>query len=194
MAILTDAELVLGLSRHLSVFQMGTERAALEHLESAGWVLDIAFRLRGSTTSSPEQIRAIGLEVGLGGRSLKEVLETMDALGWVSIVRDNSGSPVSVSETIPAPGDLVATTPQLLNVLMAGAYERAALAILRATTLQPLLVDDALHAAATESGVDGSSESASTALRHLTFLGLVRHVLSEGGGRLSHRLLSGHDA
>ncbi|MET8312400.1 hypothetical protein [Micromonospora sp. NPDC005173] len=181
MTIMTDAELMLGLSRHLSVYQMGTERAALEQLEFAGWVLDVAFRLRGSTTSSAARVRAIGLDVGLGQRSLKDVISTMESLGWVSVVRDADNVPISVSESIPASGDLVASAPQLLNLLMVGAAERAALAILRATTLQPLLVEDVLHAATMAVGVDGNGEAAEAALRHLTFLGLVRRVVADDG-------------
>ena len=37
MAVLTEAELVLGLSRHLSAYARGPERAALGELEFAGW-------------------------------------------------------------------------------------------------------------------------------------------------------------
>ncbi|WP_434740770.1 hypothetical protein [Micromonospora sp. SH-82] len=181
MTIMTDAELMLGLSRHLSVYQMGTERAALEQLEFAGRVLDVAFRLRGSTTSSADRVRAIGLDVGLGPRSLKDVVTTMETLGWLSVVRDAGNAPISISESIPAPGDLVASAPQLLNLLMVEASERAALAILRATTLQPLLVEDALDTATTAAGVDGNEEAAEAALRHLTFLGLVRRVVADDG-------------
>jgi hypothetical protein len=181
LAIMTDAELVLGLSRHLSVYQMGTERAALEQLEFAGRVFDVAFRLRGSTTSSADRVRAIGLEVGLGVRNLADVVTTMESLNWVSVVRDQYGAPISVAESIPPPGDLVAFAPQLLNTLMAHPYERAALGLLRATTLQPLLLEDALHAAALSDGVAGNNEAAADALRYLTFLGLVRRVRTEDG-------------
>jgi len=184
VAILTDAELVLGLSRHLAAYQMGPERAALEQLEFAGWVFDVSFRLRGSTTSSAHRVQAIGLEVGLGPRSLKDVVSTMEALDWLSVVRDQEGRPLSVAESIPPPGDLVDTAPRLLNVLMVGAVEFAALALLRATTLQPLLVDDALHMAATATGVNGSAESATAALRHLTYTGLVRCVTVDDGRKV----------
>lgn len=175
---MTDAELVLGLSRHLSVYQMGPERAALEHLEFAGRVLDVAFRLRGSTTSSVQRIEAIGLDVGLGPIALKQVIETMQALGWVSVVRNQQGGPVSMAESIPAPGDLVNAVPVLFNTLMVGTSARAALALLRATTLQPLLISDALHAVS-EGGA--GDEAASAALRYLTALGLVRRIVADDG-------------
>jgi hypothetical protein len=121
--LLGQKDEVLGLSRHLAAYQMGPERAALEQLEFAGWVFDVSFRLRGSTTSSAHRVQAIGLEVGLGPRSLKDVVSTMEALDWLSVVRDQEGRPLSVAESIPPPGDLVDTAPRLLNVLMVGAVE-----------------------------------------------------------------------
>ncbi|MFF9870099.1 hypothetical protein ACF1G0_32760 [Streptomyces sp. NPDC013953] len=178
---MTDAELVLGLSRHLSAYQMGPERAALEQLEFAGWVFDVAFRLRGSTTSSAGRVEAIGLDVGLGPRNLKDVIATMESLQWISVVRDKDGRPVSITESIPAPGDLILAAPKLLNILMAGPVERACLALLSATTLQPLLVDEALQTAATAEGVQGHDEAAETALRHLTHTGLIRRVVAADG-------------
>jgi hypothetical protein len=181
VAIMTDAELVLGFSRHLSVYQSGPERAALEQLEFAGWVFDVAFRLRGSTTSGAERVRAIGLDVGLGPRNLKAVIETMASVGWVSVVRDANGAPITVSESIPAPRDLVAAAPSVLTMVMTTPHEWAALALLRSTTLQPLIVDDALQAAAISPNVVGHDEAADAALRHLTFLGLVRRVRAEDG-------------
>lgn len=181
VAILTEAELVLGLSRHLAAYQMGPERAALEQLEFSGWVFDMAFRLRGSTTNSAERVHAIALEVGLGARSLKDVITTMEALGWVSVVRDDAGRPLTVSESIPPRGDLISWAPRLFEILMVGPAERAALALLRATTYQPLLVNDALHEAATAQGVDGNDAAAADALRHLTHLGLIRRVIEDDG-------------
>jgi len=180
MAILTDAELVLGLSRHLSAYTMGPERAALGELEFAGWVFDVAFRLRGSTTSSATRVQVIGLDVGLSSRNLRDVMTTLETMQWVSIARDSDGVPESVSERLPSPGELVAAAPQLLDVIGAGPPERAVLALLRATTLQPLVVGDALHAAAT-GGADGNPQAAEDALRYLTATGLVRRVLADDG-------------
>ncbi|WP_406379807.1 hypothetical protein [Streptomyces sp. NBC_01618] len=181
MSFLTDAELALGLSRHLSVYQMGPERAALEQLEFAGWVFDVAFRLQGSTTSSAGRVKAIGLDVGLGPRNLRDVIATMETLGWVTTVHDVDRQLVSITESIPAAGDLIMATPKLFRVLMVGPVELAALALLRATTLQPLLEQDALQAAATADGVKGHDEAADAALRHLTHTGLIRRVIADDG-------------
>ena len=180
MTILTDAELVLGLSRHLSAYMMGPEWAALGELEFAGWVFDVAFRLRGSTTSPVKRIQAIGLDVGLSARNLREVMTTLEMMGWVTVVRDSDGVAELVLERLPSPGELVAAAPQLLDVIGAGPTERAALALLRATTLQPLMVDDALHAAAT-GGAGGDAQAADDALRYLTATGLVRRVTADDG-------------
>jgi hypothetical protein len=137
VAILSDAELMLGLSRHLAAYTMGPERAALGDLEFAGWVFDVAFRLRGSTTSPAARVRAIGMDVGLSPRNLRDVIQTLDTMGWVAVARDSSGHPLSVSETLPSPGDLVAAAPRLLDAVGVGPVERAALVMLRGTTLQP---------------------------------------------------------
>ncbi|MEU9745855.1 hypothetical protein [Streptomyces niveus] len=178
---MTDAELCLGLSRHLSAYQMSPERAALEQLEFAGWTLDMAFRLEGSTTSSIRRVEAIGLDVGVGARNLKAVMAAMESLGWISVERDDSQMAVSITERIPSRGDLILAAPTLLETAMATPVERAALALLRATALQPLLIDDALQAATTGDGVDGDEQSAEAALRHLTHTGLVRHVVADDG-------------
>jgi hypothetical protein len=160
---------------------MGPERAALGELEFAGWVFDMAFRLRGSTTNTAERVQAIALEVGLSARSLKDVIATMESLGWVSVVRDESGRPQTVSESIPPRGDLIGWASRLFDVLLVGPAERAALALLRATTHQPLLIGDALQIAATANGVGGNDAAAADALRHLTHLGLVRRVVADDG-------------
>jgi hypothetical protein len=174
MSILTDAELVLGLSRHLSAYSKGPERAALGELEFAGWVFDVAFRLRGSTTSPARRVQAIGLDVGLTPRDLKSVMQTLEAMSWITISRDKDDAAVSVSERLPSPADLVAAGPALLNVVGIGANERAALHLLRSTTLQPLLREEALSVAARE--VTGDDEACEEALRCLIATGLVRLV------------------
>lgn len=180
MTVLTDAELLLGLSRHLRVYQMGPERAALDQLEFAGQVLDLAFRLRGSTSSPAPRVAAIGLEMGLGTRHLRDVVATLEALAWVSVERDTDGQPLSVAESIPAPVDLVASAATLLDTLMVRPAERAALAILRATSLQPLSIDDALIGGQASYSSNGE-EPAADGLRHLIHTGLVRQVLADDG-------------
>jgi hypothetical protein len=176
LPVLTDAELVLGLSRHLSAYAMGPERAALGELEFAGWSFDVAFRLRGSTTIPAARMQVIGLDVGLTARSLKEVVGTLEALGWLSVDRDGQGSPISVSETLPSAGELISAAPRLFDVVGLGDVERAALTLLRATTMQPLLVEDALAVARTGGDSDADAEEA---LRHLTAMGLVRRVRTD---------------
>lgn len=180
MTIMTDAELLLGLSRHLSVFQMGPEKAALEQLEFAGRVLDVAFRLRGSTTSSAERVSAIGLDAGLGRTMLQPVIATMETLGWINVTRDVHNAPVAVAESIPAPGDLVVSASALLDMLRATPQERAALSILRATTLQPLVIEDALQMATTSTCDEAAGVAA---IRHLTYLKLIRRVKTEADDR-----------
>lgn len=181
MSYLTDAELALGLSRHLSVYQMGPERAALEQLEFAGWTFDVAFRLQGSTVSSASRVQAIGLDVGLGVRRLRDVIVTMESMGWITTARDTNGQLVSITESIPAAGDLIQAAPTLFDVLMVGPVERAALALLRATTLQPLLEQDAIQIAATAERVTGHDQAAADALRYLTHTGLIRRVVVDDG-------------
>lgn len=115
MAALTDAELVLGLSRHLSAYTMGPDRAALGELEFAGWVFDVSFRLRGSTTSPAKRVQAIALDVGLSGRNLRDVMATLETMQWISVARDSDGVPQSVSERLPSPGELVVAAPRLVG-------------------------------------------------------------------------------
>ncbi|MFD9356467.1 hypothetical protein [Streptomyces sp. NPDC060031] len=109
------------------------------------------------------------------------MIETMEVLNWVSVVRDKDDQFVSITERIPARGDLIMAAPKVLNILMVGPVERAALALLGATVLQPLLVEDALQIAAVAEGVKGHDQAAEDALRHLTGTGLIRRVDSEDG-------------
>lgn len=181
MSIMTDAELLLGLSRHLSAYSMSAERASLDELEFAGQIFDMAFRLRGSTTSTPQRVNAIGLEVGLSQRNLKDVIAAMEGLGWISVARSPSGAPESVSDLIPAPRNLINAAPQVLEICLAQPAHWALLALLRATTVQPLLESDALQVAADASGRNVGSEAAEDALRKLISVGLARKVLDDDG-------------
>lgn len=174
MNVLSDAELTLGLSRHLSAYAMAPERAALGNLEFAGQFFEMAFRLRGSTTSPAVRVSAIGLDASLTPRTLRDVLATMEALGWVSVNRDANGAPLSVNESIPAIPALIMAGPRVLDMVAAEAVERAALHLLRATTMQPLLTDQALEGATVAAG--GDDQAAEAALRHLTGVRLVRKV------------------
>lgn len=181
MSIMTDAELLLGLSRHLSAYNMSAERASLDELEFAGQIFDMAFRLRGSTTSSPERVNAIGLEVGLSARTLRDVVVALESLGWVSVARDAAGSPVAVSDLIPAPRDLINAATRVLDVCLAKPAQWALLSLLRATTVQPLLVVDALEIAADSNGRKAGAEAAEDALRKLIAVGLARRVSDDDG-------------
>lgn len=145
--ILSDAELVLGLSRHLSAYAKTSERADLDTIEFAGWIYDLAFRLQGSTTNTPGRVRAMGRDIGLGQRDLTSVVATMEQLGWLIVDRDAQGRPLVVTETMPAPGILIAESDNVLTACDAQPHDYAALSLLRATTLQPLVIEDALAAA-----------------------------------------------
>lgn len=77
-----------------------------------------------------------------------------------------------MNESLPAAADLVAGAPRLLDIASVGALERAALAVLRATTMQPLVRVDALEVGSVAAA--GDTGAAEAAVRHLVALGLVR--------------------
>lgn len=182
MNVLSDAELTLGLSRHLSAYAMAPERAALGNLEFAGQFFEMAFRLRGSTTSPASRVSAIGLDASLTPRTLKDVLATMETLGWVKVNRDPNGVPLSVNESIPAIPALISAGPRVLDMVAAEPVERAGLHLLRATTMQPLLTDEALEGGTAAAGGDQqAAEAAEAALRHLTGVRLIRRVTAADG-------------
>jgi hypothetical protein len=107
VTILTDAELLLGLSCHLAAYSRGPERAGLGELEFAGWVLDVGFRLQGSTISPFVRVEVIGLDVGLTGRDLAAVLATLEGMAWSTVARDAGGAPQAVSDRLPSLSELV---------------------------------------------------------------------------------------
>lgn len=95
--MLTDAELLLGLGRHLSSYTISPAHAALASLHFGGQVYELAWRLRGSQVSSAERVSAIGVESRIGARQLqRDVLPTMEQLDWVSLQRDDEGQLVAV--------------------------------------------------------------------------------------------------
>ncbi len=63
--MLSTAELLLGISRHLGTYAVGPDRAALGQLEFAGQVLELAIRLRGSGTSTGDRVAAIAVDAGI---------------------------------------------------------------------------------------------------------------------------------
>ena len=174
--MLDDAELLLGVSRHLSTYAISSAHAALESLQYAGQVYELAWRLRGSPLSSAARIEAIAQEARIGRRQLlREVLPTLQQLGWVRCDY-NDQELVSVDAFIPPADDLIAEVGTMLDIVMATPVQRAALALLRATSLQPLEKSAALQAAA-----EFGDEAASEALRHLISIQLVRLTLSDDG-------------
>lgn len=174
--MLDDAELLLGVSRHLSTYAISPAHAALESLQYAGQVYELAWRLRGSPLSSAARIEAIAQEARIGRRQLlREVLPTLQQLGWVRCDY-NDQELMSVDAFIPPAEDLIAEVGRMLDLVMATRVQRAAMALLRATSLQPLEKSAALQAAA-----EFGDEAASEAMRHLISIQLVRLTLSDDG-------------
>ena len=170
--MLSDSELLLGLGRHLAVYTISTAHASLESLQFAGQVYEMAWRLRGSQVSTAARVQAIGIEAQIGGRVLdREVLPTMEQMGWVECRRDEAGVLVSVEALIPPNDQLVDDAERLLNVLLATPVQRAALELMRATSRQPLTVTAAMEVA---SGY--GEQAAEEALRHLVNIDLVRRI------------------
>lgn len=170
--MLSDAELLLGLGRHLAAYTISTAHAALESLQFAGQVYEMAWRLRDSQVSTAARAQAIGIEAHIGSRALdREVLPTMEQLGWVECRRDDDGSLMSVEALIPPNDQLVDDATRLLDLLLATPVQRAALELMRATSRQPLTVTAAMEAAS-----EFGEEAADEALRHLVAIGLVRRI------------------
>lgn len=175
--VLDDAELLLGVSRHLSAYGMAPATAALEGLARIGQAYEMAWRLRESQVSSAERVRAIAIEARVGARTLeRELLPALETLGWVGTTRDAAGNLVSVDAFIPPAEDLVAQSGRLLDIYLATPIERAALVLLRATSVQPLEKEAALQVASSV-----GDEAAQEGLRHLVAINLVREAISDDG-------------
>lgn len=175
--MLDDAELLLGVSRHLSTYSISPAHAALESILYAGQVYELAWRLRSSPLSSAARIEAIAQEARIGRRQLlREVLPTLEQLGWVTCHHNDQAELVSVDAFIPPADDLIAGVGNMLDIVMATPVQRAALALLRATSLQPLEESSALQAAS-----EFGDEAANEALRHLIWIQLVRRTRSDDG-------------
>lgn len=175
--MITDAQLLLGLSRHLSAYSMSQVHAALESLAFAGQVYEMAWRLRHSQLSSAARVSAIAIEAKIGPRILDtQILPTLEALGWVRCERDDSRTLVSVAAIIPPDAELLNSVARLLDLVLATPVQRAAMALLAATSLQPLERTAALQSAAAF-----GDEAAEDALRYLTAILLVREVRGDDG-------------
>ncbi len=176
--MLHDAELLLGLSRHLSAYGVSPAHAALESLQFGGQVYELAWRLRSSQVSSAVKLAAIAIEAKIGPRQLdREILPTLEQLGWVEGRRDADGTLVSIEALIPPPAELIDAASRMLDIVMATPLQRAALLLLRATTVQPLEYSTALQAVSVEFG----EEAAREAVRHLVSVQLLRQVNGDDG-------------
>lgn len=172
-----DAELLLGVWRHLSAYSASTSTSALGEIEAAGKLYEMAWRLRGSGVSSIHRVRAIAVEGKIRTYELEQlILPALEQLGWIRISRDKSQKMVSIDDVIPPPGELVASASNVLALTMPGRVQLAALEILRATTHQPLERDAAL-----ETAVEYGEEAAVEALKHLTTVNLVREIRADDG-------------
>lgn len=176
--MLTTAETLLGLTRHLSAYTIGPDRAALAQLEYAGQVLELAIRLRGSGVSPGARVGAIGIDAGIARRHLvSEILPALESLGWVECRRDDSAVVLAVSETIPPLEQLLTYADTILELVRPDPLERAVLAMLDATTVMPITRTTAI-------GVGNevaSEEAAARALNVLKALHLVSIVKAADG-------------
>jgi len=100
----------------------------------------------------------------------------MEQLRWVQCDRRPDRTLVSVSAYVPPNTELLAATDQLLGMLLVTPVQRAALEIMRATSIQPLERQAALQA-----GSGHGDEAAERALSCLITVNLVREVPSEDG-------------
>jgi hypothetical protein len=147
IVVLTTAEILLGLSRHMGAYGASQPKADLGQLEFAGHVLEMAIRVRGSGVSSPERVIALGLDAGIAKRALlKEILPALEALSLVELERDATGAVRSVSEQVPPLEQLLDRADDILNVAMPEPLERMVMIVLRETTLMPITQNTALEA------------------------------------------------
>lgn len=178
--MITDAELLLGLSRHLSTYAVNPSTATLDSLAFAGRLYELAWRLRSSGVSSGARVSAIAVEAGITPREVRtSLIPALEQLSWARFVAPEFGLDGGVSETVPPPAELVAGASMVLQICMPSAAERAALALLRATSRQPLEETAALDEAARTSSV--ADEDVQTAMRALESIGLVRRVAGDDG-------------
>ncbi|UQX09908.1 hypothetical protein [Candidatus Mycobacterium methanotrophicum] len=78
LRVLDDAELLLGVSRHLGAYGVTAAHADLDALQWAGQVYEMAWRLRNSGLSSATRVAAIATEAAIGRRMLlRDVLPTL---------------------------------------------------------------------------------------------------------------------
>jgi hypothetical protein len=178
LTMLSTAELILGLTRHVGRYMQGPERAALGQLEFAGNVLEISVRLRGSGVSTGTRVRAIGADAGVSARQLRrDILPTLESLGWVELEVDGA-TLVAVSEHVPPTLELIESADSILSIAMPEPVERAVLAILDATTRMPLTEATAIEIG----GADASEPDAHRAIEYLAALNLLERTVSADDG------------
>lgn len=176
--MLSTAETLLGMTRHLSAYTLGPDRAALAQLEFAGQVLDLSIRLRGSGVSTGPRVVAIALDAGISARLLKrEVLPALESLGWVESFYGPDKQLISVSEQLPPLAGLLAAADMILNLATPEPLERAVVAVLDATTVMPITRDTALEVGAEHA----TAEIAERAVNVLQALHLVSVVAAADG-------------
>jgi hypothetical protein len=178
--VITDGQLILGLSHHLSAYSVSPVHARLESLQFAGQVYEMAWRLRNAQLSSAARVRAIGIEAKIGPRVLDtQILPTLEQLGWARCDRYDNGSLYSVAAFIPPDTELLESVTMLLDLVMATSVERAALVLLEATSVQPLE-----RAAALQHASAYGDEAAEEALRCLINIHLVREIVVDDGRKV----------
>ena len=166
--MLSTAEQLLGLYRHLGEYALGPAKAGLSNLEFAGAALEMATRLRASGVSTAERVSAIGQSAGIGGPMLRLILQTLKALEWVESV-EKDGVLIRVSEQVPPEPELVAKADDVLSMCVPTPVERTVLRLLDETTIMPLTVTKALEIGSEVS----SEEDAERALDYLKSLNLA---------------------
>lgn len=180
--MITDGQLILGLSRHLSAYSMSPVHARLDSLACSGQIYEMAWRLRNAQVSSAARVQAIGIEAKISPYILTtRILPVMQQLGWVHCeYRQNAPLEMeSVTAIIPPDVELLGSVDRLLGIMMTSPVERAVLALLRATSVQPLERDAALQHAAAH-----GDQAAEDALHCLISINLVREVTAEDGRRV----------
>jgi hypothetical protein len=179
--VLSEAEMLLGLRRHLAAYGASQPKGDLGQLEFAGQVLELSSRLRGSGVSFVSRVAALVADIGISKRFLhRELLPTLQQLGWADLHQGPDQEIQVVSERIPPPPEVFAQASTLLAVVMPEPVERAALQILRETTALPRTRDDLLA----RCSEDVDELSVQRALEDLESLHVLAHQQSADGTKV----------
>lgn len=171
--VISDAEILLGLSRHLGIYEISPAHAALEDLQLAGQIYEISWRLKGSGRAKKARVDALIQSAGiLRRRAWSDILPVMGQLDWVEIGTSDNGTPEFISEFIPPSQELVDSSGRILDLLMVDGVQRCSLVVIRATSRRPLTIDELRSEASDDPNLD-------EALRHLESLQLVKRVEHE---------------